>query len=105
MQSQQPCKVRKLGFVGSVDPTIWLEDNNGEQNPCILPVWPGDYPEHLPVWLDESGEVGVALSREAMLAACRPSTLTERRQWFCNIPLRQLLDATDADPATFERTP
>ena len=94
-------QVRSVKFVSQGDLTIWLEDNNGECNPLIVPLWPSDYPNHLAVYLTESGELGIAMSRDAMLQACRSLLERERTQWFCNIPLEAFLAVTDADPQLF----
>ena len=94
-------QVRTVKFVGPEDPTIWLEDTNGEQNPVLIPVWPIDFPTHLAVYLCESGEIGVAFTRAAMLHVCRLLLKRERTQWFCNIPLHAFLEVTDADPQLF----
>lgn len=94
-------QVRTVKFVGPGDPTIWLEDNNGEHNPLLVPLWPTD-PTRLAVYMTESGEIGVALSREAALQTCRSLLRREPSLWFCNIPQAQFLAATDADPQWFQ---
>jgi hypothetical protein len=91
-------EVRQVEFVGPGDPAIWLEDKNGEQNPTVIPLWPEDFPNHLAIYMCESGEIGVALSRQAMLQACRKLLQESACQWFCNIPLADFLAATNADP-------
>jgi hypothetical protein len=89
--------------VGSGDPTIWLEDNNGEYSPLIIPLWSADFPKSLAVYMTESGEIGVALTRKAMLRTCRKLLEEENTLWFCNIPLERFLEVTDADPQLFQR--
>jgi hypothetical protein len=99
--------VRTVKFLGASDPSgpsdpsIWLEDKNDGQNPLLVPLWPADFPNHLAAYLTESGEVGVALSRDAMLRACRSLLRREPCLWFCNIPLAEFLAVTDADPSLF----
>jgi len=94
-------KIGSINFVGSFDPTIWLENKNDEHSPLLVPLWPEDYPKHLAVYFCESGKLGVALSREAMLKACHSLLSEEPTLWFCNIPLDELLSATTADPTLF----
>lgn len=83
-------------FTGKDDLTCWLEEHNGEQDPMIFPLWPADYPKHVPVCLSFEGELAVVLSRAAMLAARDPGRL-----WFCNITSTDLLAATNADHGWF----
>jgi hypothetical protein len=100
---QKPARTGLLEceFVGVSDPTIWLEEHNGEHNPLVIPLWPDDFPEHLAVYMCESGETGVALTRDAMLQACQQLLQREPVLWFCNIPKDTLLAATDADHSLF----
>ena len=101
MQSNILEQIRTVDFVGSGDPTIWLEDSNGNQNPLIVPLWPPDYPNRLAVYMCETGEIGVALTREAMLQACRSLSTRANTLWFCNIPRAEFLASTTADPNLF----
>lgn len=94
-------QIHPVKFVSSGDLTIWLEDNNGGQNPLIIPLWPADFPKSVAVYLCESGEFGVAMSRDAMLQACQTLLRQELTLWFCNIPLGQFLAVTTADPLWF----
>lgn len=87
-----------IQFVGSGDVTIWLEEANGTHSPVIVPVWPLDFPNHLAVYLTESGKLGLALSRQDMIATCLELQEQENVLWFCNIPLDDFLAATDMDP-------
>ena len=98
MQTEQVLPVK---YIGLGDLTIWLEDCNDGQNPLTIPLWPKEFPKRLAVYACESGEVGVAMTREAMLQVCRKLLDQEPTLWFCNIPLVLFLAATDADPKRF----
>ena len=89
-------EIQPLDYLGDDDITVWLERAN-EYSPMIFPLWPDDYPKHLPVYFSDDGELGVALSRRAMLSARRPSFL-----WFCRISLGELLAQTDAQASWFK---
>jgi len=90
-----PEEVRKISFVGDGDVTVWLENANSAA-PLIFPLWPKDFPVHAPIRASVDGELVVALSRKAMLAARAPDYL-----WFCHISLEDLLANTDADASWF----
>ena len=94
-------KVPRIRFLGQTDPSLWLDIKNGEHSPLLIPLWPADFPAHVAVYLSEALEVGVALTRDTMLTACRSLLQEEPVLWFCNIPLEDLLAATDADPKLF----
>ena len=101
MQAESNESVREFEFVREKNPSIWLEDNNGEAEPVLIPSWPSDYPERLAVFMTESDRYGVALNRDAMLKACQYFGAREDVIWFCNIPKDALLKATNADPSMF----
>lgn len=90
-------EIRRLKYCGEQDLTVWLEEVN-ESNPLIFPLWPRDFPRHVPVFLDAEMEVlAVALTRRAMLDARSPLRL-----WFCRVDLGELLANTDAEASWFE---
>ena len=101
MQTQQLDKIKQVLFVGSHDPSIWLEDKNGDHTPLLIPLWPADYPRHVAVYLCESGELGIALSRGAMLEACHSLLQKAPTLWFCNIPLDEFQAATNANSVMY----
>jgi len=89
-------EIRQIAFVGDGDVTIWLEEASS-CSPLIIPLWPHDYPDRVAVYRSDEGEMGVALSRQAMLAARSPGRL-----WFCGISLGDLVASTDAKASWFE---
>ena len=89
-------QIQIVDYTGDEDLTVWLEELNDEQDPVIFPLWPDRYPEYLAVFLSLDLELGVALSRDAMLAARDPDRL-----WFCGIPRKEFVAKTSADPLWF----
>lgn len=77
------------------DVTVWLEEAS-DALPLIFPLWPRDFPEHVPVGITLDGELVVALSRRAMLDARIP-----QRLWFC-IRAADLVGKTDAKASWFD---
>ena len=80
--------LQEVEYRGEEDVTVWLEDLNEGHDPVIFPLWP-TAPEHLAVYMEQDGSLGMALSREAMLAARRPDRL-----WFCRTPKTAFLAET-----------
>jgi len=94
--SAQPAEIQVVEYFGDEDLTVWLEELNDGHDPVIFPLWPERYPERLAVYLTLDQELGVALSRDAMLAARHPDCL-----WFCEIPRAEFIALTSADSSWF----
>ncbi len=89
-------EIRQIEYLGDDDVTVWLAEANGD-DPLIFPLWPQDYPDHVALYMSAGGEIAVALSRQAMLAARDP-----QRLWFCHIKLGDLVAFTDAQASWFK---
>lgn len=89
-------EIRQIAYLGDGSLTCWLENACGD-DPLIFPCWPYDFPKHVAVYLSDTDELAVALSRRAMLAARDPNRL-----WFCNISLSDLCINTDAQASWFK---
>jgi hypothetical protein len=88
-----PEEIQIVTYTGDEDLSLWLEEQNGDDDPHIFPLWPDAYPERLAVFINEDAtELGVATSRDAMIAARKPERL-----WFCNIPRDTFIANTDVE--------
>jgi hypothetical protein len=94
--SAEPEAIRVVEYFGDEDLSVWLEELNDGHDPVIFPLWPEHYPEYLAVYLTSDQKLGVALSRDAMLAARAPDCL-----WFCEIPRSAFVALTSTESSWF----